>query len=65
VVVYPDGYVKVLDLDELAIAIEKNLCDPELIAEALRKLDKLLNLIYDDKFEILCDRLNKWSSKEG
>jgi hypothetical protein len=64
VLVYPDGYVKVLDLDELAIAIEKNLCDQSLISEALRKLDKLLNLIYDDKFDILCDRLNKWSKEE-
>jgi protein associated with RNAse G/E len=55
VVVYPDGYVKVLDVDELAIAIEKNLCEPALVAEALRKLDKLLNFIYDDKFEVLCN----------
>jgi hypothetical protein len=57
VLVYPDGYVKVLDVDELAIAIEKGLCEPALVAEALRKLDKLLNLIYDDKFEVLCDPL--------
>ena len=53
VVVYPDGYVKVLDLNELAIALEKNLCEPQIITQALRKLDSLLNLIYDDKFDIL------------
>jgi hypothetical protein len=64
VVVYPDGYVKVLDLDELAIALEKKLCEQSLLSEALRKLDKLLNLIYDDKFDILCDKLNKWSANK-
>lgn len=53
VVVYPDGYVKVLDLNELAIALEKNLCEPQIITQALRKLDSLLNLIYDDKFDML------------
>jgi hypothetical protein len=57
VVVYPDGYVKVLDTDELAIALEKGLCEPSLISEALRKLDRLLNMIYDDKFEVLGARL--------
>lgn len=53
VVIYPDGYVKVLDLNELAIALEKSLCDPQIITQALRKLDSLLNLIYDDKFDML------------
>jgi hypothetical protein len=61
VLVYPDGYVKVLDVDELAIAIEKGLCEPALVAEALMKLDKLLNLIYDDKFEVLCDPLKEFN----
>jgi hypothetical protein len=65
VVVYPDGYIKVLDSDELAIAIEKNLCEPSLVAEALKKLDKLLNLIYDDKFDILCSPIEKWMGKEA
>ena len=51
VVIYPDGYIKVLDIDELAIALEKKLCSPEIVTQALRKLDGLLNIIYDDKFE--------------
>ena len=29
VVIYPDGFVKVLDVNELAIALEKKLCDPQ------------------------------------
>jgi hypothetical protein len=51
----------VLDVDELAIALERGLCEPTLVAEALRKLDKLLNLIYDDKFEVLGDPLKEFN----
>lgn len=60
VVVYPDGYTKVLDLNELAIALEKNLCEPLVITQALQKLDSLLNLIYDDKFDMLSADIEKW-----
>ena len=55
----PDGYVKVLDLNELAIALEKDLCEPHIITQALRKLDSLLNLIYDDKFDALTADLDR------
>lgn len=60
VVIYPDGFVKVLDINELAIALEKKLCDPERIMQALKKLDNLLNLIYDDKFDTLSSKIKKW-----
>ena len=60
VVIYPDGYVKVLDLNEPALALEKNLCEPQLITHALQKLDNLLTLIYDDKFDLLSADIEKW-----
>lgn len=60
VVIYPDGYIKVLDVNELAIALEQNLCEPQIITQALRKLDSLLNLIYDDKFDTLAADIEKW-----
>jgi len=60
VVVYPDGYVKVLDLNELALALEKNLCEPQLITQALQKLNSLLTLIYDDKFDLLSADIERW-----
>lgn len=60
VVIYPDGYIKVLDIDELAIALEKKLCSPEIVTQALRKLDGLLNIIYDDKFETLSAKIENW-----
>lgn len=60
VVIYPDGYIKVLDIDELAIALEKKLCEPQTVTQALRRLDSLLNMIYDDKLEALSEKIEKW-----
>lgn len=60
VIIYPDGFVKVVDLDELALAVEKKICEPEKITLALKNLDSLLNLIYDDKFDVLTAHVEKW-----
>ena len=60
VIVYPDGYTRVLDLDELALASERKLCDPSRLTLALRHLDSLLNLIYEDKFDALTAQIEKW-----
>lgn len=46
VIIYPDGYVKVVDLDELALALEKGILSPELLKTSLYRLDHLLNLVY-------------------
>ena len=46
VLVYPDGTVKVVDLDELALAAEKKLVSEEQLLIALRQLDWLLQTIY-------------------
>jgi len=64
VVIYPDGYVKVLDIDELAVALEKKLCASESITQALLRLDKLLKLIYGDKFDKLSSYVDKWIEGE-
>lgn len=60
VIIYPDGFVKVVDLDELALDVEKKICEPEKITLALKNLDSLLNLIYDDKFDVLTSHVEKW-----
>ena len=60
VIIYPDGFVKVVDLDELALAVEKKICEPEEITLALKNLDNLLNLIYEDKFDVLAAHVEKW-----
>lgn len=53
VVVYPDGRVRVVDLDELADAQRDHLIQPEELQAALRHLDKLLTIIYKGAFGTL------------
>jgi Uncharacterized conserved protein len=50
VIIYPDGRVLVMDLDELADATEQQLITNEQLQDSLRKLNKLLQLIYSGKF---------------
>lgn len=58
VVIYPEGRMKVVDLDELAEALERNLITKEQMTSCLRSLNHLLTLIYRDKFDRLQARLN-------
>ena len=58
VVIYPDGRMKVVDLDELAEALEKNLLTKEQMVSCLRSLNHLLTLIYRDKFDRLQSHLD-------
>ena len=53
VILYPDGQIKVVDLDEMADALEKGLISQELLCTALRRLNDLLTMIYRDKFDRL------------
>lgn len=53
VIVYPDGAVKVVDLDELVTALETGILSVEALKKALLTLDGLLHVIYEGKFEEL------------
>ncbi|MDD3570853.1 MAG: DUF402 domain-containing protein [Lachnospiraceae bacterium] len=53
VIVYEDGRVKVVDLAEIAEALDRNLITQELAKKALRILDELLNIIYNSGIQIL------------
>lgn len=59
VIVYPDGRMKVVDLDELAEAMERDLITKEQMTSCLRSLNHLLTLIYRDKFDRLQSYLNR------
>lgn len=50
VLVYPNGTVKVVDLDELAEATEQKLITEEQLLRSLRQLNWLLQYIYNGKF---------------
>lgn len=50
VILYPDGRVQVMDLDELSDALHQGLLSRELLEKALLRLNKLLKKIYDGSF---------------
>ena len=53
VVVYPDGFVKVVDLDELVAASDSGSISVETLKQSLIHLDKLLKIIYSGGFDQL------------
>ena len=53
VIVYKDGRVKVVDLGEIAEALENNLISMDIAKKALMRLDKLLMVIYETGIECL------------
>lgn len=53
VLIYPDGFVKVVDIDELVTALEQNLISESLLKKSLLRLNHLLTLIYDGRFETM------------
>ena len=50
VIIYPDGFVKVVDLDELVTARNAGLLSDGMLDKALLRLDRLLKLIYAGDF---------------
>ena len=64
VVVYPDGRVRVVDLDELADALRDGLISSEELQLALRRLDKLLSVIYAGHFDRLTDCINRFETAD-
>jgi predicted RNA-binding protein associated with RNAse of E/G family len=60
VIVYPDGFVKVVDLDELVTARKSSLLTEEMLDRSLLRLNHLLETIYAGKFEMLLAPLTKY-----
>lgn len=50
VIVYPDGFVKVVDLDELVAARQSGILPEDMLDAALLRLDCLLKAIYSGGF---------------
>ncbi len=53
VVIYPDGKMRILDLDELAEASEKKLIDEKQLRRALTSLSDLMDAIYENSISAL------------
>lgn len=64
IIVYPDGSVRVVDLDELADASRDGLITNEEMQLALRRANKLLSLIYKGAFGKLQKYINEYDITE-
>lgn len=53
VIIYPDGFVKVVDLSELVTALEAHSISLDTLKACLLRLDKLLHIIYSGSFDRL------------
>lgn len=53
VVIFPDGTVRVVDLDEAADALDQGLITADMLAQALRSTNQLLTCIHQGKFSEL------------
>lgn len=62
VLVYPDGSVQVVDLDEIADALENKRIDKSTACKALRLCNHLLDIIYSDKFKKYQNIVNKYEN---
>jgi predicted RNA-binding protein associated with RNAse of E/G family len=60
VIIYPDGFVKVVDLDELVAARKSSLLTEEMLDKSLLRLNHLLEVIYAGKFETLLAPLSMY-----
>lgn len=58
VILQPDGAVKVMDLDELAEALEQKLISEDTLKAVLLRLNRLLTLIYEGNFHLLAQQLD-------
>ena len=60
VIIYPNGEIRVVDLDEAADAVEQGLMSKELLVQALRTTNNLLRYIYQGKLEELTHCIMKY-----
>lgn len=51
VLIYPDGFVKVVDIDEMVDALDQSGITIGQLKISLRNLDHLLSMIYDGSFQ--------------
>ena len=60
VIISPDGFVKVVDLDELVQALQEGKITNEQLSDSLLKLNRLLSLIYAGQFPTLTEQIESF-----
>ncbi len=61
VIMYPDGFVKVVDIDEIAAALKDGKLPAEDVITLLTNLDNLLNVVYSNEFEKYKHMINEYA----
>ena len=61
VIMYPDGFVKVVDIDEIAEALKDGKLPKEDVISLLISFDKLLKIVYSEEFEKYKHMINKYA----
>ena len=64
VVIYPDGSVRVIDLDEVSIALRDGLITKDQCITLLNSLSALLNIIYSGGFGEITDYLESFDTEK-
>ncbi|MCQ2081870.1 MAG: DUF402 domain-containing protein [Lachnospiraceae bacterium] len=59
VIIYPDGFVKVVDIDEMVEALESRSISLDTLKTSLVNLDRLLSIIYSENFDSLTKYINE------
>ena len=59
VIIEKDGTVKVVDLEEIAEALEKDILDKQTVIKAVDRAAKLLDIIYSGKFDKYKEEVEK------
>ena len=63
VIIENSGFVKVVDLDELADACRQEIISNEMLQTALYRLNSLLSIIYNGEFKNYLDVLSEYEKK--
>ncbi len=61
ILMYPNGFVKVVDIDEIAEALKDGKLPIEDTISLLASLDKLLKIVYSEEFEKYKHMINKYA----
>ena len=60
VLIYPDGFVKVVDLDEITQAYDYGILSIDMMKTSINRLNHLLTLIYSGEFKTYQEYLNQY-----
>lgn len=60
VIIYPDGFVKVVDIDEINTALDEGSLTPDMLRKTLNSLGKLLDYVYSGEFRKYQEYLEKF-----